>query len=112
MNEPNKTADPVSPPPGRPSAWWKVRPMLQVFLVLEASAIVALLKTDAVAVTIVRAWFRPLDLISMITIEQVHGVITGLAIISLIAVVVEAARRGRLTPRRSEGGMKVASMQA
>ena len=112
MNEPNKTADQVMPPPGPTTAWWNVRPALRVFLVIEALAIGALFKMDAVSAAVVRAWVRPLA----ITVEQVQGVltmqtvITVLAIVSVIAVAIEAARKGRISPRRSEGGqMKVAS---
>lgn len=106
MNEPNKTADQVMPPQGRASVWWNVRPKLRVVLIAEVLAIIALLALDETSAAVIRSWFRPV----VITVEQVHAIITALAIISLIAVIVEATRRGRFSSRRNEG-MKVVSAQ-
>jgi hypothetical protein len=106
MNEPNKSVETVSTPQGRASAWWKVRPILQMFLLAEAAAVVALLTLDATSAATVRAWFRPVA----ITLEQVQAVVTFLAIVSLLAVVIEALRTGRMSSRRSHGEMKAASV--
>ena len=106
MNEPNNTVDPVMPPQGRASVWWNVRPMLQVALIAEVLAVAALFRADATPATIVRAWLRSI----VITSEQVQMAITALAIVSVIAVVIEAARKGRFSPRRNGGEeLKVAS---
>ena len=105
MNEPKQSVDPVMPPQGRASVWWRVRPGLQVVLVAELLSVFALLNADATAAAIVRAWFRPI----VITMEQVQAVITALAIVSVIAVVIEGVRKWRLSPRRNAQALKVAS---
>jgi hypothetical protein len=79
--------------------------MLRVILLAEVVAVVALLTADATSAAILRAWFRPVP----ITLETVQAVITTLAVVSLIAVIVEAARKGRPTSRRDHGGLKAAS---
>jgi len=79
--------------------------MLQVVLVAEVLAVVALLTADATAAAIMRAWFRSI----IVTTEQVQALLTVLAIASVIAVVIEAARKGRFSPRRNGEGLKVAS---
>ena len=93
------------PPPGRANAWWNVRPMLRAFLAAEVLAVVALLNLDATSAAIVRAWFRPI----VITTEQIQSVITVLAIAAVVAVAIEAVRKGRFSPRRNGEGLKVAS---
>jgi hypothetical protein len=105
MKEPNQTVEDVGPDKGSAGAWWKVRPVLQVILLAEVLAVVALLTADATSAAIMRAWFRPVP----ITLELVQAVITTLAAASLLAVIIEAARTGRLSARRNHEGLKVAS---
>jgi hypothetical protein len=105
MNEPNQTVEDVSPGKGCANAWWSVRPLLQIILLAEVVAVIALLTADATSAAILRAWFRPVP----ITLELVQTVITTLAVVSLIAVIIEAARKGRPSSRRSDGELKVAS---
>jgi hypothetical protein len=107
MNEPNKTVDPVMPPQGRACVWWSVRPRLQAILVAEVLAVVALFNLDATSAAIARAWFR-VPVID-IRIEHVQAVITALAVVSVIAVAIEAVRKARSAPRRNAEGLKVAS---
>jgi hypothetical protein len=105
MNEPNKSVEDVSPDQGHTGAWWSVRPKLQVILAAEILTVVALLTTDSTSAALIRAWFRPMA----ITLQQVQVFVTFLAVISLIAVVIEGLRVGRRSLRQNSGEMKVAS---
>jgi hypothetical protein len=107
MNEPNQTVDVVNPAQGRATAWWSVRPKLQGILLAEVLMVVALLVADETSAEIMKAWFRPMFV--TITIEHAHAGITVMAIASLVAVMIEAARTGKLSPRRGDGELKVAS---
>ena len=104
MNEPNQTVEDVSPAPGRTGAWWSVRTRLQIILAAEILTVVALLSSDATSAAIVRAWFRPM----VITLEQIQVAVTSLAIVALIAVIIEGLRTGRRSLRQNSGEMKVA----
>lgn len=94
------------PPQGRACAWWKVRPILQIILVGEALGVIALITMDATSAAIARAWFR---VQLNFTMADIQFVLTALAIMSVIAVAIEGVRRARLSPRRTDEGLKVAS---
>jgi hypothetical protein len=105
MKEPKQSVDPKSPAQGRGNAWWRVRPMLRAILLLEMVAGVGLYVADQTSAALMRAWIRPIPVVW----ENVQAVLTALAILAVIAVMIEALRRGRLSSRRNDGGLKVAS---
>jgi hypothetical protein len=105
MNEPKESVEVVSPAQGRANTWWRVRPMLGIVLLAEILAGVVLFVTDATSAALIRSWFRPIA----ITMDDVQTVVTVLAIVSVVAVLIAAARKGRSSSRRNAEGLKVAS---
>jgi hypothetical protein len=111
MNEPKESVDQVCPEKGRPNAWWRVRPVLQVVLLAEVVAGVALFYADATSAALMRGWYRSMVLgLEQLGWEQVQIGVTGMAVVAVMAVVIEAARTGRRSSRRNAGGLKTASV--
>ena len=111
MKEPKQSVDTVSIPPGRSNVWWRVRPMLQVFLWAAVIALVALFNADATSATLLRAWFRPMAFVfEQLGWEHVQITITVMAVVAVVGVFVEASRTSRLVLRRSSDELKTASV--
>jgi hypothetical protein len=79
--------------------------MLPAILLAEILAAVGLYVADETSAALMRAWVRPIA----IGWENAQAVLTALAILAVIAVVIEALRKGRLSSRRNADGLKVAS---
>jgi hypothetical protein len=111
MNEPKESVDEVSPEKGRANAWWRVRPMLQVVLLAEIVAGVALFYADPTSAALMRGWYRSMAFgLEQLGWVQVQMGVTSLAVVAVMAVMIEAARTGRRSSRRNTGGLKTASV--
>ena len=97
MNESNPNADQNAPAMGRSGTWWAVRPVLRVILLAELLVAAVFIALNSVGITIVRNWLK----FEIPKLQSLQILLVALALLSVVAVLIEAVRTGRLALRRS-----------